>query len=294
MSRVGFTRPLPRTARLIEAKVARKLRRRIVRNAKAARLLSNEHFSVDSTLIESWAAITGMHRRDGNDEPPGPGCNPMVDIHGERRTNESHVSPSDPEALLARKGKGQAARLNYMGHVLMDHRCGLPVDVVVTAATASQSARRRSRRHAGCPSASTDAHLRRTRLTTWLNSCAACRDRGVTPHIAFNHNRSGGPSIYVRATQHARYRISHRIHKRITQGFGSGKDVRRLREMKVTVNAQVSYLTTLALGCYALLRRASDEAFGPIRSKNQCWKESCSVRIRTFQQPVRVPPHANS
>ena len=115
--------------------MARKLLRRVVRNAKAARLLSNEHFSVDGTLIESWAAVKSMRRRDGKDEPPGPGRNPMVDFHGERRTNETHVSPSDPEAILARKGKGQAAKLNYMGHVLMDHRHGLPVDVEVTAAT---------------------------------------------------------------------------------------------------------------------------------------------------------------
>src|SRR5580692_1760441 len=121
--------------RLIEAKVARKLLRRVVRNAKAARLLCNEHFSVDGTLIESWAAVKSMRRRDGKDEPPGPGRNPMVNFHGERRTNETHVSPTDPEALLSRKGKGQAAKLSYMGHVLMDHRHGLPVDVEVTAAT---------------------------------------------------------------------------------------------------------------------------------------------------------------
>jgi transposase len=93
--------------RLIEAKVARKLLRRVVRNAKAARLLSNEHFSVDGTLIESWAAVKSMRRRDGKDEPPGPGRNALVDFHGERRSNETHVSPTDPEALLARKSKGQ-------------------------------------------------------------------------------------------------------------------------------------------------------------------------------------------
>ena len=82
--------------RLIEAKVARKLLRRIVRKARDAKLLSNEHFSVDGTLIESWAAIKSMRRRDGKDEPPGPGRNPTVNWHGQKRTNQTHVSPQDP------------------------------------------------------------------------------------------------------------------------------------------------------------------------------------------------------
>jgi transposase len=96
--------------RLIEAKVARKLLRRMVRKAKKARLLSDEHFSVDGTLIESWAAVKSMRRRDGKDEPPGPGRNPSVDWHGEKRTNETHVSPTDPEAKLYRKADKQPAK----------------------------------------------------------------------------------------------------------------------------------------------------------------------------------------
>jgi len=91
--------------RLIEAKVARKLLRKIVRKARKAQLLSNEHFSVDGTLIESWAAVKSMRRRDGSDGPSGPGRNPWVNWHGEKRTNETHVSPTDPEAKLFRKGQ---------------------------------------------------------------------------------------------------------------------------------------------------------------------------------------------
>ena len=120
--------------RLIEAKVARKLLRRVVRKARAARLLSNEHFSVDGTLIESWAAVKSMRRRDGRDEPPGPGRNPSVDFRGEKRSNETHVSPSDPEAKLYRKANAHPVKLYFMGHVLMEHRHGLPVDVEVTEA----------------------------------------------------------------------------------------------------------------------------------------------------------------
>lgn len=108
---------MPGLLRLIEAKVARKLLRRIVRKARAAHLLSNEHFSVDGTLIESWAALKSMRRRDGSDEPPGPGRNPTVDWRGEKRSNETHVAPKDPEAKLFCKGRGQAAKLCYMGPV---------------------------------------------------------------------------------------------------------------------------------------------------------------------------------
>ncbi len=106
----------------------------MVRKARQAQLLSNEHFSVDGTLIESWVAVKSMRRRDGKDGPPGSGRNPWVNWHGEKRTNETHVSPTDPDSKLFRKGQSQGAKLYYMGHVLMDHREGLAVDVEVTEA----------------------------------------------------------------------------------------------------------------------------------------------------------------
>ena len=243
--------------RLIEAKVARKLLRRVVRNAKAARLLSNEHFSVDGTLIESWAALKSMRRRDGKDEPPGPGRNPAVDFHGEKRSNETHVSPTDPEARLFRKGKGQPAKLYFMGHVLMDHRHGLPVDVEVTAASGN------AEREAAL--AMLDRLPRRAGLRTLAGDKAYdtadfvhdCRERGVTPHIACNDGRPGGSALDARTTRHAGYRLSQRIRKRIEEGFGWGKDGRPLRKMKVRGQAQVGFMTTLTIGCYALLRVAN-------------------------------------
>jgi transposase len=241
--------------RLIEAKVARKLLRRVVRRARAARLLSNEHFSVDGTLIESWAAVKSMRRRDGRDEPPGPGRNPTVDFHGEKRTNETHVSPSDPEAKLYRKGKGQAAKLSYMGHVLMEHRHGLPVDVEVTEANGF------AERQAAL--AMLDRLSRRERRTLAADKAydaaeflADCRARGITPHVACNDGRAGGSALDARTTRHAGYRWSQRIRKRIEEGFGWGKDGRPLRKMKHTGLSQVSFMATLTVGCYALLRVA--------------------------------------
>jgi len=241
--------------RLIEVKVARKLLRRVVRRARAARLLSSEHFSVDGTLIESWAAVKSMRRRDGRDEPPGPGRNPTVDFHGDKRTNETHVSPNDPEAKLYRKGKGQLAKLYYMGHVLMEHRHGLPVDVEVTEANGF------AEREAAL--AMLDRLPRRQRRTLAADKAydvaeflSDCRARSVTPHVACSDRREGGSALDARTTRHAGYLWSQRIRKRIEEGFGWGKDGRPLRKMKHTALHRVSFMATLTVGCYTLLRVA--------------------------------------
>ena len=186
--------------RLIEAKVARKLMRRIVRKARDARLLSNEHFGVDGTLIESWAAVTSMRRRNGDDDPPGPGRHPTVNWHGEKRTNETHVSPRDPEAKLFRKGK-QGAKLYYMGHKLMDHRNGLIVDVEVTEADGyaeRDAARTLLDRH--------PSNRRRTvaadKAYDTAQFVADCRERDVTPQVAMNIGGTRGSAIDGRTTRH--------------------------------------------------------------------------------------------
>jgi transposase len=239
--------------RLIEAKVARKLLRRIVRKARDARLLSNEHFSVDGTLIESWAAVKSMRRRDGKDEPPGPGRNPTVNWHAEKRSNETHVAPKDPEAKLFCKGKGQTAKLSYMGHVLMDHRHGLIVDVEVTEAAAyaeRQAALRLLDRH--------PSRERRTvagdRAYDTQQFVADCRDRGVTPQVAMNISGTRSSAIDARTTRHAGYVVSQRIRKRIEECFGWCKDGRPLRKMKVYGKCKVEFATTLTVGIYTLLR----------------------------------------
>jgi transposase len=239
--------------RLIEAKVARKLLRRTVRKARAAHLLSNEHFSVDGTLIESWAAVKSMRRRDGSDEPPGPGRNPTVNWHGEKRSNETHVAPKDPEAKLFCKGKGQAAKLCYMGHTLMDHRHGLIVDVEVTEAD-------------GYAERATalkllDRNAARERRTVAADKAydtaqfvADCRERGITPQVAMNITAHRGSAIDARTTRHAGYLASQRIRKRIEECFGWSKDGRPLRKMKLYGKRKVQFLTTLTVGIYTLLR----------------------------------------
>jgi IS5 family transposase len=239
--------------RLIEAKVARKLLRRIVRKARDARLLSNEHFSVDGTLIEAWAAVKSMRRRDGKDDPPGPGRNPTVNWHGEKRSNETHVAPQDPEAKLFCKGKGQTAKLSYMGHVLMDHREGLIVDVEVTEADGF------GERAAALTLL--DRHPSRKRRTVAADKAydtkdfvADCRERGVTPQVAMNTSGTRRSAIDARTTRHPGYRMSQRLRKRIEECFGWCKDGRPLRKMKVYGKRKVEFVTTLTVGIYTLMR----------------------------------------
>ncbi|MGA2190425.1 MAG: IS5 family transposase [Steroidobacteraceae bacterium] len=239
--------------RLIEAKVARKLLRRIVRKARVAHLLSNEHFSVDGTLIESWAAVKSMRRRDGKDEPPGPGRDPTVDWHGEKRSNETHVAPKDPEAKLFCKGRGQAAKLCYMGHTLMDHRHGLIVDVEVRQAdgyaereTAIKLLDRNDWR--GRRTVSAD------KAYDTVQFVADCRDRNITPQVAMNIHVKHSSAIDARTTRHAGYLASQRVRKRIEECFGWSKDGRPLRKMKLYGKRKVEFLTTLTVGIYTMLR----------------------------------------
>jgi hypothetical protein len=124
--------------RLLSNDVARLFLLEVVEEARRNDLISSDHFSVDGTLLEAWASLKSLRRRDDDDpNPPEPGRNPSVDYHGERRTNATHVSKTDPEARLARKGNNQAARMSFAGHVLMEHRHGLVVDVAVTQAAGS-------------------------------------------------------------------------------------------------------------------------------------------------------------
>ena len=173
--------------------------------------------------------------------------------HGEKRSNDTHVSPKDPEAKLFCKGKGQTAKLNYMGHVLMDHREGLVVDVEVTEATGS------AERETALTML--DRHPSRDRRTVATDKAydtkqfvADCREPGVTPHVAMNDSGTRSSAIDARTTRHAGYLVSQRLRKRIEECFGWCKDGRPLRKMKVYGKRNVEFVTTLTVGIYTLMR----------------------------------------
>ena len=122
--------------RLLESDIARGLFDAILAQAEARDLTSDEHFTVDGTLIEAWASLKSVRAKDGSDDPPeGGGRNPERDFHGQKRKNDTHESSTDPESRLYRKGRGKEARFYYMGHVLMENRHGLVVDGDLTKAS---------------------------------------------------------------------------------------------------------------------------------------------------------------
>ena len=241
--------------RLIEANVARRLLRKVLARAKRAKLLSAEHFSVDGTLIEAWAAVKSMRRRDGKDDPPPPGRNPSVDFRGQRRSNETHVAPHDPEAKLYRKADAHPVKLHYMGHVLMEHRNGLAVDVEVSEADGfaeRSAALKMLDRHGGSPGRT----LAADKAYDTADFIASCRHRQVSAHVAQNIERNGGSALDARTTRHAGYQVSLRLRKRIEEIFGWSKEGRPLRKVKVRGLKKVAFTATLTVACYDLLRIA--------------------------------------
>jgi transposase len=121
--------------RLLDADVAAKFLEAVLRHAKVERFLSDEHFSVDGTLVEAWASMKSLRAKDGSDEPPAPGRNGERDFHGQTRSNDTHASTTDPDAKLYKKARGREAKLCFMGHALIENRHGLVVQADATAAT---------------------------------------------------------------------------------------------------------------------------------------------------------------
>ena len=223
--------------------------------ARQRGLLADDHFTVDGTLLESWASLKSFRPRDG--EPPlGAGKRERdaeVDFHGQRRSNATHVSPTDPEARLAKKGPGKEAKLCFAGHVLMENRNGLAVDVLLTQATGTAERdaaltmldRRPTQRHRVTLGADKGYDVR--------EFIAACKQRRVTPHVT--QNTSGRRSaIDGRTVRHAGYAISQRIRKRVEEIFGWTKTVGGGRKLRYRGVARNQCWAELTVAAYNLLR----------------------------------------
>lgn len=233
--------------RLVQADVGKALFDEIVGLARRKRLLSSEHFSVDGTLIAAWASQKSVRRTDGSDDdnPDGSGRNASRNFHGEKRSNKTHQSRTDPEALLARKGNTHPTRPSFMGHILMENRNGLIVDAALTQATGT----------AERDTALDFAQQLRSRSTLGADRgydtrgfVAGLRAQQVTPHIAQNTKRPGGSALDGRTTRHAGYAHSQRIRKRVEEPFGWGKTVGGLRQTKYRGIKRVRqhFVTTMA------------------------------------------------
>jgi IS5 family transposase len=245
--------------RFLQFEIGQQLFDEVLGRAHERDLLSDEHFTVDGTLIEACASLKSFRRKAGEppkttDEDPG---NPSVDFHGEKRSNQTHQSTTDPESRLMKKGKGKEAKLSFMGHALMENRNGLLVDFQITAATGTAERDVVPR----LLDAARDRHFRPKTLGGDKNydtkGCVATvRERQVTPHVAQNAtNRQS--AIDGRTTRHPGYAISQRIRKRVEEIFGWMKTVggfRRTRYRGLDRTGLAGYLVATAYNLVRLSR----------------------------------------
>jgi transposase len=240
--------------RLLEGEIASLFFVSVVAQARAADLLSDEHFSVDGTLIEAWASQKSFQRKDQSEKrPPDDPGNPTVDFHGERRSNETHESQTDGDARLARKSGGHESKLAYCGNVLIENRNGLVVDAELLQANGT---------------AERDAALLMAERIEGGKRVTMAADKGydtkefvreirgmnVTPHVARNHKRRGGSAIDGRTTRHAGYTVSQVKRKRIEEVFGWLKTVGMLRKTRHRGVHKVGWVFTFAAAAYNLVR----------------------------------------
>ena len=238
--------------RLLEGDVARSFLLAVLADPQVKPLLSTEHFSVDGTLIEAWASMKSFQPKDGSGPPADPGRNGEQDFRGQKRSNDTHQSTTDPEARLYRKGDGQPAKLCYLGHLLMENRNGLIVDTELTQATGwAERAAAEAMIETTAPDGGVT--LGSDKSYDAAGHVAALRELGVTPHVAQNQNNRRS-AIDGRTTRHPGYAISQCIRKRIEEPFGWMKAAGGFRQAKHRGREKVGWMFTIRAAAYNLIR----------------------------------------
>ncbi len=250
--------------RLLDGDVAAKFLAAVLAQPRVKRLLSNDHFSVDGTLIEAWASMKSFTPKspspdkgpeNGRDDPPtgGGARNREADFHGEKRSNDTHASTSDPDARLYRKGVGKEAKLCFIGHALMENRNALFVDACLTKADGH--AERIAALHMIEPRADrvTPITLAADKAYDAADFVNELRSMRVTPHVAQNANGRRS-AIDKRTTRHPGYALSLRVRKRIEEGFGWIKTVAGQQKSKFRGRERVGFAFTFAVAAYNLIR----------------------------------------
>lgn len=223
--------------RLLDHQVADEFFAAVVRQAKLRKFVSSEHFSVDGTLLEAWASHKSFKPKDGppggppNDEPSGGGRNADANFHGQKRSNKTHASTTDPESQLYRKSNNAPAKLCFMGHTLMEHRNALLVDMELTTADGYAERDAAIAMLDRLPARARRRTLAADKAYDTSDFVARTRERGFTPHVAQNTtNRSS--AIDGRTTRHAGHAVSQRIRKRIEEPFGWIKTIAGGRKLR--------------------------------------------------------------
>jgi IS5 family transposase len=240
--------------RLLEADVAQEFLGRVVEQARGKGLTSDEHFTVDGTLLEAWASQKSFQRKEGKrTAPPDDPGNPTVNFRGEERANDTHESKTDPECLLARKSGGKESRLSYSGNLLVENRNGLIVGAEVFQAngTAERDAALVMMERLGGTEPLTVGGDKGFDTFGFVEECRHLR---VTPHVAQNLNRRGGSAIDGRTTRHAGYALSQKKRKRIEECFGWLKTIALMRKVRHRGVNKVHWIFTLACAAYNLVR----------------------------------------
>jgi len=239
--------------RLLEADVAKRFLDAVVEQARGKRLLSNEHYSVDGTLIKAWAGQKSFKKKDAPKTPPDDPGNATVNFRGEARRNDTHQSRTDPQARLYRKGESKEAQLSYLGHVIIENRNGLVVKAQLSAATGTaerDTAVEMIEQLSGSQRITVGADKAYDTKAFVKN----LRKLNVTPHVAQNICRNRYSAIDNRTTTHAGYDISQKKRKRIEEVFGWIKTVGLLRQTRHRGVERVGWMFTFAAAAYNLVR----------------------------------------
>jgi len=239
--------------RLLSADVAAKFMDAVLNQPTVRALLSDEHFSVDGTLIEAWASIKSFRPKDGSGQPPTCGRNGTRDFRGEKLSNETHASTSEPDARLYKKAANQSAKLCHMGHLLMENRHGLIVETTMTLATGS------AEREAAA--SLVEALGKQDGITLGADKgyddagfIAEMARLGVMPHVAQNSSKGRRSAIEDKTAEEAGYQTSIIIRKRIEEAFGWIKTIGMLRKTRHRGTERVGWMFTLVATAYDLVR----------------------------------------
>jgi transposase len=242
--------------RLLNTETARMFFQSIRSQAQAAELLSDEHFSVDGTLLEAWASMKSFKPKDGaGPSDAGSAKNPEVDFRGDSRKNSTHASVTDPDVRLYKKAKGAEAKLAYMGHVLMENRNGLVVDTELTVASGTAERESAEEMIARIPG-NDRITLGADKAYDTQEFVETLRQFNITPHVA---QKSRGSAIDRRTTRHVGYGISQRVRKRIEEVFGWLKTIGTLQKLRHRGKERVDWIFTFATAAYNMVRMRNIE-----------------------------------
>ena len=240
--------------RLLQANVAAAFFEAVLQQAQELSLLSDEHFTVDGTLLEACASLKSFQKVDRQEQkPPDDPGNATVDFHGEKRSNETHCSTTDADALLARKGAGKEAKLSYSGHVLMENRNGLVVNTEVLQAKGTAERDAALLMVEAIPGDKV-VTLGADKNYDTKDFVSELRHMQVTPHVSQNQHARRHSAIDGRTTRHAGYEVSQRKRKRVEEIFGWLKTVAGMRKLRHRGLESVRWMFTFATAAYNLVR----------------------------------------